>query len=518
MIPIRERRNVAEGPSTERAVHTHIGGQAVLEGVMMRGKKNWAVAVRVPDGSIHVEDHDLKTAVTEHPWLGRPVIRGVWGFYETIVLAMKAFEISASFAGETEEEKLSAKEISFAMLLGFGLAILLFIVLPAVITNFAVGSATEKPFTWNVVDGILRLAAFVAYIMAVSRIKDIQRVFAYHGAEHKTIHAYERGLPLDASVIQRHSTQHVRCGTSFLLMVMVIALLVYSLIPVKSIVATLGVDGRLPALLVAIAVRLVFLPLIAGLAYEVIKWAGRRPDNGFVRLLLWPGMQLQRMTTREPDEAMIEVAVAAMQRVIDREADIERVAAVASCAADGDVGGTEPCAADGDVGGTEPVSAADPADTPPAPDLLESFMPRASARVQLALAGGMWVVAALLLGIRGAMWIAAEPLWIAPGVFALLLGVLKARFLLDPVARRATERIMARGRDRCAGGLFSWQSWLLVFAMIATGHTLRLTAAPRPLLGVLYIVVACSLVFASRIYWNGVVRTGPFRSEKDLVM
>ncbi|MDP2401468.1 MAG: DUF1385 domain-containing protein, partial [Actinomycetota bacterium] len=234
----------------------------------------------------------------------------------------KAFEISASLAGETEEEQLSAKEIAVAMLLGVGLAILLFIVLPAVITNFAVGSAAEKPFLWNIVDGVLRLVAFFAYIWAVSRIEDIQRVFGYHGAEHKTIHAYENGLPLEASVIQRYSTQHVRCGTSFLLMVMVIALFVYSLVPVKSIIEFIGVEGRLPALLVAIAVRLVFLPLIAGLAYEVIKWAGRTPDKGIVRALLWPGLQLQRMTTREPDEAMIEVAVAAMQRVVDREAGI----------------------------------------------------------------------------------------------------------------------------------------------------------------------------------------------------
>lgn len=303
----------------ERIVHTHIGGQAVIEGVMMRGKKNWAVAVRTPDGSIHVEEHELKTAVTDHPWLGKPVIRGIWGFYETIILAMKAFEISASLAGETEEEKLSAREIAVAMTVGLGLAILLFIVLPAVVTNLAVGSASEKPFMWNAVDGVLRLVAFFTYILAVSRLKDIQRVFGYHGAEHKTIHAYEHGLPLDAAVIQEHSTQHVRCGTSFLLMVMVIALFVYSLVPVKQIVAGLGLAGGIPTLLVAIAVRLIFLPLIAGLAYEVIKWAGRRPERPAVRALLWPGLQLQRMTTREPDDQMVEVAVSAMQCIVDRE-------------------------------------------------------------------------------------------------------------------------------------------------------------------------------------------------------
>lgn len=307
-------------PEVERIVHTHIGGQAVLEGVMMRGKQNWAVAVRTPDGSIHVEDHDLKTAVTKHPWLGKPIIRGIWGFYETIVLAMKAFEVSASFAGETEEEQLSGGEISFAMLLGVVLAVLLFIVAPAFITNWVIGSAADKPFAWNLFDGLLRLAAFFAYLWGVSRLKDIQRVFAYHGAEHKTIHAYERGLPLETDVIQRYNTQHVRCGTSFLLMVMVVALFVYSVIPVKAIVAALGVDAKWATLAVAIAIRIIFLPLIAGLAYEVIKWAGKSPDKPIIKLLLWPGLQLQRMTTREPDDSMIEVAVAAMNAVVAREA------------------------------------------------------------------------------------------------------------------------------------------------------------------------------------------------------
>ncbi|MDP2232544.1 MAG: DUF1385 domain-containing protein [Actinomycetota bacterium] len=314
-----EDTNDAPMAPVERIVHTHIGGQAVLEGVMMRGKHNWAIAVRTPDGGIHVEDHELKTAVTSHPWLGKPIIRGIWGFYETIVLAMKAFEISASYAGETEEEKLSAKEISFAMILGVAMSVLLFIILPAVATNWMVGSASEKPFMWNLVDGILRLVAFFLYIWGVSRVKDIQRVFGYHGAEHKTIHAFEHGLPLEAPVIQKYSTQHVRCGTSFLLMVMVIALFVYSLFPVKAIVAAMGVDAKWATLVVAIGIRIVFLPLIAGLAYEVIKWAGKTPEQPLVRILLWPGLQLQRMTTREPDDSMVEVAVAAMLRVVERE-------------------------------------------------------------------------------------------------------------------------------------------------------------------------------------------------------
>jgi len=310
---------VTEECAVRKVTHTHIGGQAVIEGVMMRGKKNWAVAVRAPDGSIHVEDHDLKTAVDTHPWLGRPVIRGMWGFWETMALAMKAFHVSSTLFGDDEGEKLGTKEIIFAMALGIGLAVVLFIVLPATLTNWMVGSVTERSFTWNFVDGLIQIAAFIVYIVAISRMEDIQRLFAYHGAEHKTIHAYERGLPLDAAVIQSHSTKHVRCGTSFMLMVMIIALLVYSVLPYATIIQFLGVEGRIPELAVTIIVRLMCLPLIAGVAYEIIKWAGNHSDQPVVRTLMAPGLALQKMTTREPDEQMIEVAVAAMQRVIDRE-------------------------------------------------------------------------------------------------------------------------------------------------------------------------------------------------------
>jgi uncharacterized protein YqhQ len=303
----------------ECAVHpTHIGGQALLEGIMMRGKFNWAVAVREPSGDIYTEEHDLVSAKDRHAWLKWPIIRGMWGFYETMALAIKAFGISAEHAGETEEEQLTAKEIGFTMVLGLGLAVGLFIVLPAVVTNLIVGNSIDRPFTWNIVDGVLRLFAFFLYILAVSRLKEIHRVFAYHGAEHKTIHAYERGLPLDAPTIQRFGTLHVRCGTSFLLMVMVVAIVVFSLVPGKAI---LGPDtARGLVLLFNIGVRILLLPLIAGLAYEItVKWAGSRPENPLVKVLLWPGMQMQRMTTAEPDDSMIEIAVAAMSLVVARE-------------------------------------------------------------------------------------------------------------------------------------------------------------------------------------------------------
>ncbi len=299
---------------------THIGGQALLEGIMMRGKYNWAVAVREPSGDIYTEEHDLVSAKDKHAWLRWPIIRGVWGFYETMALAIKAFSISAEHSGESEEEQLEGKEITLAMLGGLVLAIGLFIVLPAVVTNLLVGSSVDRPLLWNAVDGVMRLVAFFLYIWAVSRMKEIHRVFQYHGAEHKTIHAYERRLPLVPDVIQKYTTLHVRCGTSFLLMVMVVAIVVFSLVPGKAILAAWGVTGGGWVLLFNIGIRLLLLPLIAGLAYEItVKWAGSRPDNPLVKVLLWPGLQMQRMTTAEPDDSMVEVAVAAMNLVVARE-------------------------------------------------------------------------------------------------------------------------------------------------------------------------------------------------------
>lgn len=319
--------------------HTHIGGQAVLEGIMMRGKYNWAIAVRKPNGEIHTEEHDLRSAAAKHAWMRKPIIRGVVALVETLSLAMKAFSISAEMSGETEDEQLSAKEVALSMVFGVGLAVLLFIVLPAILTNLGLSIGTDvglwsritgayleggKNFAWNVLDGFLRVAAFFAYIWAISRIEDIQRVFGYHGAEHKTIHAYEHGLPLETPLIQRYSTQHVRCGTSFLLMVMVIAILVFSLVPVGRLAEAYELTGAARLLLVVLS-RIILMPLVAGLAYEVtVKWAGSRPDNPVVKVLLWPGLQMQRMTTNEPDDGMVEIAVAATQLVIAREELEER--------------------------------------------------------------------------------------------------------------------------------------------------------------------------------------------------
>lgn len=316
--------------------HTHIGGQAVIEGVMMRGKYNWAIAVRKPDGTIHTEQHDLHSAAENRAWMRKPVVRGVVALVETMSLAMKAFTVSAEFAGgEEEDEKLTSNEVTLSIVLGIALAVTIFIILPLVATNLAlsIGVADvsvwerlsgsflggEKTLAWNIVDGIFRVLAFFLYIWAVSRMEDIQRVFAYHGAEHKVIHAYEHGLPLETDLIQKYSTQHVRCGTSFLLMVMVVAIAVFSMVPVGTLSEMWGLNGagRFGLFLLS---RILLLPVVAGLAYEItVKWAGSRPNHPVVKVMLWPGLQLQRMTTRPPDDSMVEVAVASVQMVIDRE-------------------------------------------------------------------------------------------------------------------------------------------------------------------------------------------------------
>jgi len=302
--------------------HTHIGGQALIEGIMMRGKTAWAVAVRTPDGSVHLEEHDLPPK-NRSGWRVWPVARGVWAMYETLALSLKAFGVAASLAGATEEEQLTSKEIMWTMVAGVALAVVAFIIAPALLTNL-VTSSVSHPYLWNVVDGVLRLGVFLAYIWGVGFMPDIRRVFAYHGAEHKSIHAYEHGIPLEPRYVQRYDTLHVRCGTAFLLMVMIVSIAVFSLLPGKIVMGWFGVTATVAIIAFNIISRIVLLPVVAGLAYEItVKWAGSHSENPFVKVLLWPGMQLQRLTTREPDDGMIEVAVAALTAVAERDARAE---------------------------------------------------------------------------------------------------------------------------------------------------------------------------------------------------
>lgn len=364
---------------------THVGGQALIEGIMMRGKYNWAVAVRTPEGDIYVEEHDLVSGKEKHSWMSWPLVRGVTALVESLALGFKALEIAAEHAfGDEDAAERSQKQanklvddmeaqfepdggdvardeaygaandnvadaagddasansgdnknakstkdkdgelgkgmLTFSMILGVALGIVVFLVLPAAITNLIVGEYDSNVILWNVVDGVLRVAVFISYIWLIGRMEDIRRMFMYHGAEHKTIHCYEHGLELTPENAMSFPRLHVRCGTAFLIMVLILAIVIYTIVPVNAIISAFGIADGLPKFLLVLAVRIVFMPVIAGVAYEItVKWAGSHPENPLVKLILWPGMQMQYLTTNEPDADNIECAIAAMQRVLERE-------------------------------------------------------------------------------------------------------------------------------------------------------------------------------------------------------
>ena len=210
--------------------------------------------------------------------------------------------------------------MAISMVLGLVLGIVLFIVAPAFITNLIVGEYDDRTLLWNIVDGVLRIAVFIFYIWLIGRMSDIKRMFGYHGAEHKTIHCFEHGLPLTPENARSFPRLHVRCGTAFLIMVMILAIFIYTITPIGLLIDAWGVpDGPLKLALVII-VRILLMPVIAGVAYEItVKWAGSHPNNPLVKVILWPGMQMQYLTTREPDDGQIECAIAAMKLVLERE-------------------------------------------------------------------------------------------------------------------------------------------------------------------------------------------------------
>lgn len=279
------------------------GGQAVIEGVMMRGRDSAAIAVRRPDGDISVKMRDIENSKRPSV-LKAPFIRGVVMLIESLVIGMESLMYSANESSE-EEEQLSGGEVVLSLVMAFGLFVLLFIVVPNVIVAFMQKHIPSVVLV-NLLEGILRIAIFLVYIVVISKLEDIQRVFAYHGAEHKTIAAWEAGEELTVDNARKHSTLHPRCGTNFLLIVMVLAVFVYSLL-------------RKQALGERIVSRLVLLPVLAGLSYEVLKLAGRPNPSPFMRLLSAPGLALQNLTTREPDDSMLEVAIASLMAVIEKD-------------------------------------------------------------------------------------------------------------------------------------------------------------------------------------------------------
>ena len=280
-----------------------IGGQAVIEGVMMKGPTRIATAVREPSGNIAVRVEPVHSLGDRFPLLKKPLLRGVIALGEALVYGIRALSFSAQAAGE-EGEELSSKEIALTMLAAFGLAVLLFVVLPTYATKF-IQSVVSEPYLLNLFEGVLRLTIFFTYVGVISSLSDIRRVFQYHGAEHKTIYAYEAGIPLEIESIRKYSRLHPRCGTNFLLIVMVVSIFMF---------AFLG----WPDLWLRILSRVVLLPLVAGISYEIIRFAGSC-DNPLVAMLMKPGLWLQYMTTREPSDDQIEVAVRALEAVRPEE-------------------------------------------------------------------------------------------------------------------------------------------------------------------------------------------------------
>ncbi len=283
-----------------------VGGQAVLEGVMMRGVSTWSVAVRNPDGEVELSSEPLVPWARRHRLWRVPVVRGVVALAESMKIGFRALAISANAQvpeGEDgEQEEIGGWVWGLTIAFSLVLAIGLFFVVPVGLTSL-IKDQLGSPFLFWLVEGVLRTTIFIGYIAAISRMSDLRRVFEYHGAEHKTISCYEAEDELVPARAKLYSRLHPRCGTSFLLIVMVLAIFVF---------APIG----LPAWYWLLASRILGIPLIAGLSYEVIKWAGKNRRKRWVRAVMWPGLMLQNLTTREPDEGQLAVAIAALESVL----------------------------------------------------------------------------------------------------------------------------------------------------------------------------------------------------------
>lgn len=299
--------------------YSGIGGQAVLEGIMMKNKEQYAVAVRKPNGEIEVEVEHYNGIMHGSRIMEIPFVRGIFQFIDSLVLGMRSLNFSASFY-EDEEAKETAADRAFnkifkdkaekvfsglVMLLSLAIAIGIFMVLPYfVVSRFEEYIRSESFLA--ILEGVLRILIFVGYVLAISLMKDIRRVYMYHGAEHKCINCIEKGAPLTVREVMRCSKQHRRCGTSFLLFVMFVSVILFFFIRVENPVYR-------------VLIRIALIPVIAGISYEIIRLAGKS-NNIFVRIISAPGMWLQRLTTREPDESMVEVAIAAVEAVFDWKA------------------------------------------------------------------------------------------------------------------------------------------------------------------------------------------------------
>jgi uncharacterized protein YqhQ len=278
----------------------NIGGQAVIEGVLMKDDHKLAIAVRKPDKKISVKKEKLKPWSKRVKFLGWPFFRGTVNLIEMLVLGIKALNYSANEA-LGEDEQISSKEFAITTIVAMLIAVGLFIVLPLYLTKV---TRTEG-IVFNLIDGLIRVVIFLLYLFAISMMKDVKRLFEYHGAEHKAVHCFEAGKKLTVANVRRYTTVHRRCGTTFLLIVLVVSILVFSLIVSDSF-------------WVKLAGRIVLLPVVAGVSYELLKLGAKFPKNFLLNILVWPGLGLQKLTTREPSKKQIEVAIKALKAVVGK--------------------------------------------------------------------------------------------------------------------------------------------------------------------------------------------------------
>ncbi|PYV53885.1 MAG: DUF1385 domain-containing protein [Acidobacteria bacterium] len=302
-------------PALEGGEETLVGGQAVLEGVMMRSPHAWAIACRKPSGEISTMSEPLERLSEKHKWMGWPVIRGVITLGHAMTLGYKALKFSANVAlDELQPQEAGKKKLEISgwmaavnMVISIGFFILMYKLLPLLAARGLqkLNPMFGQQIVFNLVDGIIRILLFLLFIYGVSRVRDIHRVFEYHGAEHKTVFAFENGDPMETSAVQKYSTFHPRCGTSFLMTVMIISMLVYMLIPVSSLGAKF-------------AVRIIMLPVITGISYEIIRFAARYRGSLFA-LLTAPGLWLQRITTQPPSDDQAQCAIVALDQAMALE-------------------------------------------------------------------------------------------------------------------------------------------------------------------------------------------------------
>ena len=288
------------------------GGQAVIEGVMMRGQKTMVTVVRRPGGGLAVNTKPLPAIYTS--WTRQtPLLRGIIVLIEAMILGIQSLLYSANVALEEEEEEISGGLVWLMVIVSLTLAVVLFFIIPLFATKL-LGSYVSSSVVFNLIEGFIRLGIFIAYIKLISLLPDIKRLFAYHGAEHKTVNAYEDGAPLEVEAVRAHSTAHTRCGTSFIFVVFIIAIIVFTLV-------------GLPSIWMMVLSRIILIPVIAALGYEIIYFGTRHRNKGIIMAILAPGLWLQTLTTREPDDSQLEVALAALKRVTEIDQPEEAVQA-----------------------------------------------------------------------------------------------------------------------------------------------------------------------------------------------